>query len=73
MAVGQIIILDNQNAIVKEHKRIAATDKYVYFMAEEETARRLLGIAFDHWHPMKSLDLTINSSISVDVLRKSVL
>ena len=73
LAIGQILILDSQNAIVKEHKRIAATDKYVYFMVEEETARRLLGTAFDHWYPMSKLDLEVDSTFVTESVRKGVL
>ena len=73
LAIGQILILQNQNTIVNESKRIAATDKYVYFLAEEETARRLLGTAYDHWYPMSKFDLNADSSLSVVALREGVL
>lgn len=72
LAIGQILILDSQTAIIEESKRVSATDKYVYFLREEETARRLLGIAFDHWYPMRELNLDVNSTISIEVLRDSV-
>ena len=72
LAVGQLLILDRQTTMIEENKRISATDKYVYFLVEEETARRLLGVAFDHWHPMRDLDLSRDSTISIEELRESV-
>ena len=48
-------------------------DNYMVFLAQEETTRRLLGSAFDHWYELNDLDLDlINGTVSASALRDGV-
>ena len=65
VTIGQFVMLSNQNDIIETQKRVAAMDNYVFFLLQEEAARRLLGSAFKHGSVLKDLDLDPGSSISV--------
>lgn len=71
-AISQLMLLQNQNEIIDRQRISAATEKFVYFIEQEEIARRLLGSTFDAYYPLSELDLSIESNINGGLLKIAI-
>ena len=67
MLSNQNDLIETQNDIIETQKRVAAMDNYVFFLLQEEAARRLLGSVFEHGSVLKDLNLNSDSPISVSI------